>query len=138
MPGRAEAPRSGKELARRVSALARELGLTTKPEFKLGRRLWGATRRIDIILRDPKSGKTLGVECKAQAKSGTTEEKIPTTIQDMKAWPIAGLLVFDGRGFTENMKSFLISTGQAVAFEDLESWLRLYFGLSIDEPENRK
>ncbi len=27
------------------------------------------------------------------------------------------------------MKSFLISTGKAVALEDLEPWLRLYFDL---------
>lgn len=95
------------------------------------RRIWGAERRIDVILKDPKTSKTLGIECKAQSVKGTAEEKIPTTIKDMDAWPIPGLLVFSGTGFTENMKGYLVSTGRAVDYEDLESWLRLFFGLSF-------
>jgi hypothetical protein len=42
-------------------------------------------------------------------------------------------VVFTGPGFTENMKAFLISTGKAVEFNDLEPWLRLYFGLALAE-----
>jgi hypothetical protein len=30
------------------------------------------------------------------------------------------------------MKSFLISTGKAVELDELESWLRLFFGLPLD------
>ena len=59
---------------------------------------------------------------------GTAEEKIPATIQNIAAWPIPGLVVFAGGGFSDNMRSYLHSTGKAVAFEDLESWLRLFFG----------
>jgi PD-(D/E)XK nuclease superfamily protein len=89
-------------------------------------------RNIDVVLRNPKNGRTLGVECKYQAVGGTAEEKIPTTIQDISAWPIAGIVAFSGRGFTTNMKFFLVSTGKAVEFDDLEPWLRLYFGLPLD------
>lgn len=131
MAGRGKAVRGGATLARHVRKLAEGLELEVKPQYKLARRLWGANRRIDLVLRNPKTGKTLGVECKYQKKRGTTEEKIPTTIQDIKAWPIDGIVVFDGQGFTDNMKSFLISTGKAVEFDDLEPWLRLYFGLPL-------
>ena len=39
--------------------------------------------------------------------------------------------MFSGSGFTPNMRQYLISTGKAVEFEDLEDWLRLYFGLPL-------
>jgi hypothetical protein len=133
MAGGAKAVSSGDELAKLVCDLATSLGLEVHEQFKVARRLWGAERRIDVILKDPKTAKTLGVECKYQGVGGTAEEKIPAIIQDIDAWPIEGLVVFHGPGFTTNMKSFLISTGKAVDLEDLEPWLRLYFGLSLEE-----
>jgi hypothetical protein len=56
---------------------------------------------------------------------GSAEEKIPATIQDIEAWPIPGLVVFAGEGFTANMKSFLISTGKAVELDELEPWFAM-------------
>jgi hypothetical protein len=132
VPGKAKAVSSGSALAKRVCKLADKLGLEAHEQFRVGRRLWGAGRRIDVILKGGPSSKTLGIECKFQKKPGTTEEKIPTTIRDIEAWPIDGIVVFDGQGFTENMKSFLLSTGKAVEFRDLEPWLRLYFGLPLE------
>lgn len=119
-------------LAKEVCRLAGRLGLQAVEQYKVGRRLWGAGRQIDVVIKSQRTGKTLGVECKAQERRGTTEEKILATIQDIKAWPTDGIVVFSGAGFTENMKGFLISTGKAVALEDLEPWLRLYFGLPLE------
>lgn len=133
MAGGAKAVTSGDDLAKRVCELGRALGLEVREQFKVARRLWGAERRIDVILKDPKNAKTLGVECKYQGVGGTAEEKIPAIIQDIDAWPIDGLVVFSGDGFTANMKSFLISTGKAVDLQDLEPWLRLYFALSLED-----
>ena len=131
MAGGAKAVSNGDELVKAVCSLAEDLKLETRQQFKVAKRIWGADRKIDIVIRQPGTGKTLGVECKFQDVGGTAEEKIPTTIQDISAWPIDGLVVFAGGGFTANMRSFLISTGKAVAFEDLEPWLRLYFGLPL-------
>ncbi len=111
--------------------LGEGLGLEVREQYKVARRVWGAERKIDVILKNPANGKTLGVECKFQGGGGSAEEKVPTTIQDISAWPIDGIVVFAGDGFTENMKSFLISTGKAVEFVDLEPWLRLYFALPL-------
>jgi hypothetical protein len=132
MAGGAKAVSGGNELCKSVGDLGKSLGLEVREQFKVARRIWGAERRIDVILKDAKTAKTLGVECKFQGVGGTAEEKIPSTIQDIGAWPIDGLVVFTGPGFTENMKAFLISTGKAVEFNDLEPWLRLYFGLSLE------
>jgi len=133
MPGRALAVSSGDELVKRVSELGRTLGLESREQVRVARRIWGAIRKIDVVLIHPQTRKTLGVECKYQGVLGTDEEKIPSTIKDIDAWPIPGLVVFAGAGFTENMKSYLISTGKAVDFDDLQPWLCLFFGLPFDD-----
>ena len=104
--------------------------MQAREEVKVGRRLWGAVRSIDVVISDPKTSKALGIECKAQSAGGSTEEKIPATIQDIGAWPIPGIVVFAGAGFSQNMRAYLHSTGRAVALEDLRSYLELFFGLA--------
>jgi len=132
MAGRATAVASGDELVTRVSQLALELGLEIKKQVRVARRIWGAIRRIDVVITHPQTRKTLGVECKYQAVGGTAEEKIPAVINDIAAWPITGIVVFEGAGFTANMQMFLISTGKAVEFCDLRPWLCLFFGLPFE------
>jgi len=130
MPGRKTAQKGGKWLEDQVQQLARELGLEVRRQVAVGRRIWEPKRKIDLVVwKDP--GHRLGIECKFQKDPGTAEEKIPTLIQDIDAWPIDGLVVFHGKGFSENMKAFLLSSGNAVQLDDLEMWLRLYFGLEI-------
>ena len=119
------------ELVKAVVQLAFELGLEAHEQVRVARRIWGAVRHIDVVITHPQTRKTLGIECKYQAVSGTAEEKIPSVISDIAAWPIPGLVVFDGDGFTENMKLFLISTGKAVEYVELRSWLCLFFGLPL-------
>jgi hypothetical protein len=133
MPGRATAVSNGDDLVKAVAQLARELGLEAKEQVRVARRIWGAVRRIDIVLTHPQTRKTLGIECKFQAVTGTAEEKIPSVIEDIGAWPIPGIVVFAGEGFTENMKMFLVSTGKAVEFPELKPWLCLFFGLPLSE-----
>jgi hypothetical protein len=131
MPGLATAVTSGDLLTKEVVVLVNSLGLVARVQVKVGRRIWGAERKIDIVVTNPDDRKRLGIECKYQGTSGTAEEKIPTTIQDIAAWPIPGIVVFGGAGFTPNMRSFLIASGKAVEFVDLEPWLRLFFGLEL-------
>jgi hypothetical protein len=129
MPGRALAVQHGNQLIAAVRALGEALGLEVHEQLEVGRRLWGAKRRIDVVLIDRHTRRTLGIECKYQREKGTAEEKLPSTIQDIASWPISGIIVFAGAGFTANMEAFLISTGKAIGLADLEGWLRLYFGL---------
>jgi len=131
MAGKGLAVANGDDLVKSVAELARELGLESREQVRVARRIWGAIRHIDVVITHPQTRKTLGVECKFQGVTGTAEEKIPAVINDIAAWPISGLVVFAGAGFTDNMKLFLISTGKAVEFPDLEPWLRLFFGLTL-------
>ena len=135
MAGKALAVSNGDELAKAVVLLGKELGLETNEQVRVARRIWGAIRYIDVIVTHPRTRRTLGIECKYQAVTGTAEEKIPSVINDIAAWPIPGLVVFDGDGFTENMKLFLISTGKAVEFSELKPWLCLFFGLPLSSIE---
>ena len=121
--------RSGKSLEAAVAAIGRELGLQVRRQVKVGRRIWGAERHIDVVLTEPDLRRSLGIECKWQGTRGTAEEKIPATIEDIRAWPIQGIVCFAGPGFTTNMRSFLLASGKAVELEDVEMWLRLYFAL---------
>jgi hypothetical protein len=132
MPGKGLAVSNGDELVKAVAELAHTLGLESRQQVRVARRIWGAIRHSDVVLTHPLTRKTLGIECKYQSVTGTAEEKIPSVITDIAAWPIPGLVVFAGVGFTENMKLFLISTGKAVEFPDLDPWLRLFFGLPLD------
>ncbi|MGH8603482.1 MAG: PD-(D/E)XK nuclease superfamily protein [Gammaproteobacteria bacterium] len=129
MAGKAKAVESGADLRGRLAELGTSLGLEPSTEVEVGRRIWGARRRIDVVLRHPETRKTLGIECKYQGTQGSAEEKIAGTIEDIRAWPIHGIVVFAGEGFSPNMKAYLLSTGRAVEFEDTKKWLELYFGL---------
>jgi hypothetical protein len=131
MPGRSAAVASGDALCKEVVALAGGLGLVAREQYRCGRRIWGAERFIDVVLTHTETRRRLGLECKYQGTQGSAEEKIPATIQDISAWPIPGVVVFSGAGFSANMRSFLVASGRAVDLEDLEAWLRLFFGLDI-------
>jgi hypothetical protein len=129
MPGKKQAVASGRELEKEVAEIGRGLGLTAEEQVAVGRRIWGARRKIDIVLKHPETRVSLGIECKYQQVGGSAEEKLPALISDIGAWPIRGLVVFAGAGFSENIRSWLLSTGKAVELEDLVTWLELYFGI---------
>jgi hypothetical protein len=66
MAGKATAVASGTELRTKVIALGQQLGLDVRVEVRVGRRLWGAVRNIDVVLTRTETGQTLGIECKFQ------------------------------------------------------------------------
>ena len=129
MPGKGKAVESGNDLRDRVADLGTNLGLHATTEVAVGRRIWGAKRYIDVVLKHPETRTALGIECKYQKTRGSAEEKIPATLEDIRAWPIRGIVVYSGEGFSQNIESYLLSTGMAVELADLRSWLELYFGL---------
>jgi len=119
-------------LFKRSSRLQKALGLETKEQFHVARRIWGANRKIDVIFDSKEShARHLAWNVNFKPPAVSAEEKIPATIQDIEAWPIPGIVVFSGEGITENMKSYLISTGKAIELNELEPWLRLFFGLPL-------
>ena len=130
MSGGDVAVASGNLLKKEVVDLGERLGLSTAEEVAVGRRLWGSKRRIDVVLTHVDTRRSLGIECKVQTTKGSAEEKIPATILDIAAWPIPGIVVFTGQGFSSEFRSYLHSSGKAVEFADLEDWLRLFFRIA--------
>jgi len=127
--------KTGQQLERAVTKLAKALGLEARSQVAMGKRIWGRGRRVDVILRHPDTGQRLGIECKFQKVGGTAEEKIPLTITDIEAWPIRGLVVVHGEGFSPDFRAFIRSTGKVVEFEDLANWLGFFFDLPEERAE---
>ncbi|MBM4410955.1 MAG: hypothetical protein FJ037_06495, partial [Chloroflexi bacterium] len=47
------APATWQGLAAACADVARDLGLQVETEVYVGRRIWGARRRIDVVVNDP-------------------------------------------------------------------------------------
>lgn len=122
-----------RQLESAVAEVGRRLQLQADQQVRLGRRIWGARRLIDVVLTHPATGLRLGLECKFQKTRGTAEEKVAGTVSDIEAWPIRGLVVLHGPGFSENVRAYLLGTGKVIDFADLEAWLRFFFGLELAE-----
>lgn len=116
-------------MERAVVRAGETLDLEAETQVAPGQRIWGRDRRIDVLLTRPETGVMLGVECRFQRTAGSTEEKILATISDINAWPIRGIVVMHGDGFSPDFKAFTRSSGKMVEFDELPTWLRSYFGL---------
>lgn len=122
---------SRKELIQEVVGWAEAIGLTAERNINIGRTIWGANRKIDVLISEPNTGERLGVICRYQEASGTTYEKIPADADDIRAWPIRGIVVFAGPGFAGEISAFLRATGVAISLDELDVWARLFFGRAL-------
>ena len=118
-----------KDLETACAQIAASRGLSVRHQVKVGRRVYGPIRHIDVVVTDESTRKSLGIECKLQVSKGTAEEKIPSTFEDIAAWPIPGIVCFTGVGFSSHIVAYMYASGKAVEIDDLEDWLRLYFVL---------
>jgi len=89
-------------------------GLVVYTEVPLGKTIIGKRRRLDIFLRHETSSLAMGLECKYQASSGTTDEKIPYALADLEAMWIPGCLVYAGNGWSQGVLHTLEGSRNAV------------------------
>lgn len=122
---------SHNDLVKAVCETVESFQLLAERKVSVGRTLWGSNRIIDVVAFDPETGERLGILCRYQGTSGTTYEKIPAQIDDMRAWPIRGVVVLAGDEFTLEFKGYLRASGFAIEFEELDAWLRLFFGRDL-------
>ena len=121
--------KSGADLERAVVQVGEALGLEVETQVVMGDRIWGPRRHVDVVLSKPDSERIIGIECKYQRVTGTVEEKIPLTVEDINDWPIRGIVVIHGEGFSRDFVPFLRGRGRLVEFKRLAEWLRFYFRL---------
>ena len=120
---------SGADLEHAVVRVGAALGLEVETQVVMGDRIWGPRRHVDVVLSKPDSERIIGIECKYQRVAGTVEEKIPLTVEDINDWPIRGIVVVHGEGFSRDFVPFLRGRGRIVEFKRLAEWLRFYFRL---------
>lgn len=93
-------------------------------EKHVGMRFVGTPRKIDIVIRNPKNGKAMGIECKFQMTGGTNYEKFSYALEDCLAAPIPCIIVFAGEEIRIDMQSKLITSGIGIEvgflFDDLD------------------
>jgi len=88
-------------------------GLTVYREVSLGKSIIGKNRRIDVFAVHRESAKALAIECKVQNSTGTADEKIPYTLQDLAAMHIPAFVVYAGSGFSDGVLHMLRSSERA-------------------------
>ena len=69
-------------------------------EVSIGKSIIGKNRRVDMLLISETTDQAFAIECKFQDSSGTADEKIPYALQNMKALPMGGCIVYAGSGFS--------------------------------------
>ena len=88
-------------------------GIEVYRELFLGKTIIGKNRRIDILALHRASGVALAVECKYQDSTGTVDEKIPYTLQDMEAIGMPVCVAYAGTGFSQGILHMLAAAPNA-------------------------
>jgi hypothetical protein len=78
-------------------------GVVVYTEVALGKTIIGKNRQLDILALRKSDQCALGLECKYQHVSGTTDEKIPYALLDLEALWIPGCLVYAGDGWSQGV-----------------------------------
>jgi hypothetical protein len=81
--------------------------ITVYREINIGKSIIGKNRRIDVFLICESLQQAFAIECKYQDSSGTAEEKIPYTLQNMQSLPMGGCIVYAGSGFSSGLLHML-------------------------------
>ena len=147
---------TGNEYRDRIAAYVNEHfsshGLVVYTEVGLGKTIIGKRRRIDVFVRNQANTLALGIECKYQASSGTTDEKVPYALADLEAMWIPGCLAYAGEGWSRGVLHTLEGSRNAVFCDppasgqrdtaktvELDHVLASVFGLwSVVIPEARR
>lgn len=109
----AEAPDkvTGKDYADSIARYLRQnygnRGIEVYREVSMGKTIIGKNRRIDILAIHTESAVALAIECKYQGSAGTTDEKIPYTLQDLEVLPLAACVAYAGTGWSDGVLHML-------------------------------
>jgi hypothetical protein len=88
-------------------------GLSVYREVPLGKSIIGKNRRVDVFAVHDASAKALAIECKVQTSTGTADEKIPYTLEDLAAMHVPAFVVYAGSGFSDGVLHMLRSNKRA-------------------------
>ena len=108
---------TGAEYANLIAAyVARRFstrGIKVYREIKVGKSIIGKNRCIDVFCVCEVTNKAFAIECKFQDSEGTVDEKIPYSLDDLDAMPMAGCIAYAGKGFSEGVLHMLRASTRA-------------------------
>jgi hypothetical protein len=124
--------RSQEELQTAVGVIGEKLGLGVEMDYKCGRTIWGAERKINVLFtrKIGEEVRRLGILCINQDGGGSARLSFYGRRMDTLEYPVRGLVVYGGAGFGDVFEGVMSGLG-AVSIDGLENWLRLYFGLPL-------
>jgi len=97
-------------VARYLVAAYGARGLEVYEEVAVGTSIIGKQRRVDLLVIATGERRAVALECKYQEVAGTTDEKIPYTLQDLAALRMPGVLCYAGSGWSEGVLHLLQSS----------------------------
>jgi hypothetical protein len=108
---------TGSEYANRIADyVARRFGtrgLKVYREIRVGKSIIGKNRCLDVFCLCEVTNKAFAIECKFQDSEGTVDEKIPYSLDDLEAMPLAGCIAYAGKGFSEGVLHMLRASTRA-------------------------
>src|SRR5688572_18852634 len=106
---------TGREYADLVAAYTSkrfgDRGLKAYREVRVGKSIIGKNRCIDVFCTC--AGGAFAIECKFQDSEGTVDEKIPYSLDDLAAMPMAGCITYAGKGFSAGVLHMLRASTRA-------------------------
>jgi hypothetical protein len=100
-------------IAAYLSANFADRGLVVYREVNFGKSIIGKNRRLDVLALDSTGNKALAIECKYQGTAGTTDEKVPYTLQDIEAMGMPACAAYAGEGWSSGVRHMLASSAFA-------------------------
>jgi hypothetical protein len=107
MSGRVTGNEYRKRIASYLVSAYWDRGIQVFEEVNVGTSIIGKQRRVDLFILQPSERKALALECKYQDTSGTADEKIPYSLQDLTALRMPAALTYAGAGFSEGVLHLL-------------------------------
>lgn len=96
-----------------IAAAFAHRGLAVYSEVNLGTSILGRPRRIDLLVIQTATNTALAIECKYQDTTGTADEKIPYTLQDLASMQTPAAIAYAGQGFSDGVLHLLQSSHRA-------------------------
>lgn len=119
-------------VARYIHRSFARFGLVVYTEVPLGKTIIGKNRQLDVFVLRTNDQRAIGLECKYQASVGTTDEKIPYSLQDLEALWIPGALVYAGTGWSTGVLHTLEASRLAVRCEPDDDLRRSRSTIELD------
>jgi hypothetical protein len=88
-------------------------GIKVYREIRVGKSIIGKNRCIDVFCVCEMTNKAFAIECKFQESEGTVDEKIPYSLDDLEAMPMAGCIAYAGKGFSAGVLHMLRASTRA-------------------------